>query len=92
MRDDDFEWDDAKAAANLARHGVSFELAREVFNDRAAYDREDSSMNYGEDRFLTVGLAGRRLLSIAWTSRGSRARIISVRIATPKERRVYHGR
>ncbi len=92
MCDDDFEWDDAKAAANLARHGVSFEMAREVFDDRAAYDREDTSMNYGEDRFLTVGLAARRLLSVAWTSRGSRVRIISVRMATAKERRAYHGR
>jgi uncharacterized DUF497 family protein len=92
VRDDNFEWDDAKAAANLARHGVSFEMAREVFDDRAAYDREDTSMNYGEDRFLTVGLAARRLLSVAWTSRGSRVRIISVRMATAKERRAYHGR
>jgi len=92
MRDDQFEWDDDKAAANLARHGVSFGVARQVFDDPIAYEREDSSMNYGEDRFLTVGMVAARLFSVAWTGRSGRTRIISARLATPKERREYHER
>ena len=91
MRDDDFEWDDAKAAANRARHGVSFALARRVFDDLHAIDRIEDSMDYGEDRLLTVGGIQDRLFAVVWTLRGDRIRIISARPATPQEARTYHG-
>jgi putative transcriptional regulator len=57
MKDDDFEWDDAKAALNLARHGVSFEVARLVFDDAFAVVREDRRQDYGEERFVLLGAA-----------------------------------
>ncbi|MDP2261115.1 MAG: BrnT family toxin [Caulobacter sp.] len=90
MRDGDFEWDDAKAAANLLRHGISFTLARDVFLDPHGITTPDDSMDYGEDRHLTIGEINSRLIAVVWTLRGDRTRIISARPAAPKERRAYH--
>jgi Ribonuclease toxin, BrnT, of type II toxin-antitoxin system len=52
MEDEDFEWDDAKAAQNLASHGVSFEAAQLAFDDPFAVVREDRRQDYGEDRYI----------------------------------------
>jgi len=90
MRDDDFEWDDAKAAANLARHGVSFEAARLAFFDAYAVAREDPRQDYGEDRFILLGMTNNLLLHVAYTMRHESIRIISARLAEPRERRRYH--
>ena len=69
MRDNDFEWDDVKAAANLLRHGVSFSTARRVFDDPFAFEKLDDRMTYPEDRFATIALVDGKLLSVAWTER-----------------------
>jgi uncharacterized DUF497 family protein len=90
MRDDKFEWDDRKAAANRARHGISFETARKVFKDPFAIDEADSREEYGEDRFTLTGMADGRLLLVAYTMRDDRIRIISARGAEPHEHRIYH--
>jgi uncharacterized DUF497 family protein len=90
MEDDDFEWDDAKAAQNLASHGVSFEAARLAFDDSFAVAREDRRYDYGEDRYILLGMVQDRLLAVAYAQRGARIRIISVRQAEPRERRRYH--
>jgi uncharacterized DUF497 family protein len=90
MRDDAFEWDDAKAAANLARHGVGFEMARLAFDDPNAIGRVDSREDYGEERYILLGMANDRLLHVTYTLRGERIRIISVRRPEPQERRRYH--
>ena len=50
MRDGEFEWDDAKAAANLARHGVSIGDARLAFADAFAVESEDLRKDYGGER------------------------------------------
>jgi uncharacterized DUF497 family protein len=55
MQDDRFEWDDAKARANLEKHDVSFEVARRVFDDPASIDKIDDRGAYGEDRFIVTG-------------------------------------
>jgi hypothetical protein len=56
MRDDEFEWDDRKAAANLRTHGVSFKAARLAFDDAFAVEREDRREDYGEDRYALLGM------------------------------------
>jgi uncharacterized protein len=84
------EWDDAKALANLAKHGVSFETASAVFNDPFAVEREDDRMDYGEQRFNIIGMVDGRLLFVAYTLRGDIIRIISARGAEPFERRLYY--
>jgi uncharacterized DUF497 family protein len=52
-----FDWHEAKAAANLRNHGVSFELASTVFRDPFAIERVDDRHDYGEQRFVIVGRA-----------------------------------
>ena len=78
MEDEDFEWDDAKAAQNLASHGVSFEAAQLAFDDPFAVVREDRRQDYGEDRFQDP------LLAVVHAQRGARVRIISARLAEPQ--------
>lgn len=90
MQNDDFEWDDAKAARNLREHGVSFETACRVFNDVFAFDREDRRERYGENRYAIVGMVEDRLLFVAYTFREGRIRIVSARPASTFERRLYH--
>jgi len=65
MRDDDFEWDDRKAARNLAKHKVSFSVAREVFDDRNVVEWEDDGHGDAEQRFIAVGAVRGRLLCVS---------------------------
>jgi uncharacterized DUF497 family protein len=89
MNDGTFQWDDAKAAANYAKHGVTFEAAREVFKDPFALDwLEDDQQD--EQRFATLGMVEGRLLFAAYAMRGDVIRIISARLPEPFERRRYH--
>jgi len=85
-----FEWHDAKAEANLQAHGVSFELAKTVFNDVFAIERLDDREDYGEERFVVIGMAkGHIMLYVAYTERDQRIRIISARRATEREQDDY---
>ncbi len=57
MQSDQFEWDDEKAAENHSRHGISFETAIEIFKDPFAVERLDDREDYGEERFVLIGMA-----------------------------------
>ena len=86
----EFEWDDAKARANYQAHGVSFELATTVFKDAFAIERLDDRKDYGEERFIIIGMAeGQVLLFVAYTERNQRIRVISARRATQGEQDHY---
>jgi uncharacterized DUF497 family protein len=89
MQDDQFEWSDAKARANLKKHEVSFQEARRVFDDPAARDEVDDRDEYGEDRFTITGIVNGRLLTVAYAERQGRIRIISARKATRHEQDRY---
>jgi uncharacterized protein len=83
----DFEWDVAKAASNLKKHGVSFPEAATVFADPAAVYLDDGS---GIGRIVVIGTSLRnRVLCVVHVERGRRDRIISARHATSGERAVY---
>jgi uncharacterized DUF497 family protein len=85
-----FEWDEAKAKSNFKVHGVSFELAKTVFEDAFAIESFDDRMEYGEERFVTLGMAdGQLLLFVAYAERGNRVRVISARRATQHEQNEY---
>jgi uncharacterized DUF497 family protein len=86
----EFEWHDAKAEANMQAHGVSFDLAKTVFKDPLAVERLDDREDYGEERFVIIGMAeGRVVLFVAYTEREERIRIISARRATQNEQDDY---
>jgi uncharacterized DUF497 family protein len=61
MDDGNYEWDGAKAASNYAKHGVRFEAALAVFRDPFAIEFVDDREDYGEQRFVLIGIAGARL-------------------------------
>lgn len=83
-----FEWDDLKATANVAKHGVSFEEAETVFADPLAVIFDDKAHSVGELREIVIGYSqGDRLLLVAFTERLSSIRIISARLATRQERK-----
>jgi len=85
-----YEWDPAKAAVNLGKHGVSFEEAASVFLDPSALTFCDPDHSAEEDREMTIGRsAQQRILFVAHAARRDRIRIISARRATRRERRQY---
>jgi uncharacterized protein len=87
-----FEWDDRKAAANLKKHGVSFEEAKSVFVDERAKLINDPDHSEDEDRFVLLGMSSTlRLLLVCHCYRGTGnvIRIISARKASIKEARFY---
>lgn len=87
----DFEWDPAKAKTNKAKHGVDFELAKDVFRDPARLSRLDDSSE-AEERWRSIGLAGGKVLLVVFTERDDDViRIISAREANKREERDYFG-
>ena len=84
-----FEWDDEKAAENLAKHGIPFEYASRVFDDPYRIEEEAPDF-YDEVRYYAIGMVENLLLFVAYTYRQDNIRLISARKATPRERRQYH--
>ncbi len=85
-----FEWDSAKAASNLQKHGVSFDEAVSVFGDSFALTFADTDHFESEDRSRTYGISNKgRLLVVVHTERRSNVRIISARKATRYEKSIY---
>jgi uncharacterized DUF497 family protein len=85
-----FEWDDAKAALNIEKHGISFYEAATVFADPRGILLPDAEHSQDEDRFLLIGVTGeRKLLTVVHVDRKEVLRIISARPAAPRERRDY---
>ena len=89
----DVEWDDDKNEINRQEHeGLGFELAQLVFADPNRLERLDRSESNrsGEERWQTLGMAGKVLFAV-YTERGERKRIISARLANKAERKCYYG-
>lgn len=87
-----FEWDDNKAAANLAKHGLPFEEALAIFADPDAYEDDTTRIEESEKRSKTIGRIGDKLFTVVWTMRGDVCRLISARRANRKEERTYGDR
>ena len=86
-----FTWDDRKAAANVTKHGVSFEEAQWVFYDEHALVTDDPDHSEGEVRFLILGLSSalRILLVVYCEPANEEIRLISARKANKTEQRQY---
>jgi uncharacterized protein len=86
-----FEWNPAKARTNWVKHGVDFEVAKNVFLDQAGLiDIDDSHPE--EERWRIIGRAGGRLLFVVFTEPDDDViRIISAREANKREERRYYG-
>lgn len=86
----EFEWDEEKAKRNIEKHGIPFELAAKVFLDDNRIEIYDAAHSMEEDRYITIGLAD-EVLFVVYTERHPRIRLISARLATARERKVYYG-
>ena len=85
-----FEWDEAKAEANLKKHGVSFDEACSLFKDPLYLVFADPDHSETESRSIIVGESTKqRLLVVSFVERQNSTRIISARDATRSEREFY---
>ncbi|PKO20784.1 MAG: hypothetical protein CVU38_18315 [Chloroflexi bacterium HGW-Chloroflexi-1] len=85
-----FEWDPKKAAINLRDHKVAFEEAATALEDELSLTGDDPDHSIDEARQIAFGVSSAgRLLVVSHTERGERIRIISARLATRSERKLY---
>jgi len=84
------EWDDNKNRINIQKHGISFETAALVFADEERIEYYDKLHSCDEDRYVVLGCV-QGILYVVYTMREEAARLISARMATPTERKIYYG-
>ena len=86
-----FEWDENKNTINKKKHGISFEEAKEVFDDIKAILFDDPDHSVGEERFMIIGIIrSQKICIVSHCYRDNDViRIISAREATKKEKNVY---
>jgi uncharacterized DUF497 family protein len=87
----DIEWNDHKNSTNFDEHGLRFEDAALVFTSQTI-TFEDNRENYREIRYITLGLLAERVVILVHTIRDNRIRIISMRKANEREKKIYYER
>ncbi len=85
------EWDENKNISNIKKHGISFETAVLVFADADRIEYYDELHSTEEDRYVVLGCV-HEVLFVVYTMRDSISRLISARMATPAERKIYYGK
>ncbi|MEK6281763.1 MAG: BrnT family toxin [Acidobacteriota bacterium] len=83
-----FEWDEAKRLSNLRRHGFDFIDVERVFAGNA-FTLLDDRFDYGEIRFITLGMVEERVVTITHTETDEVIRVISFRKASKNEEEIY---
>ena len=84
-----FEWDENKNNSNIKKYLIDFNDAKSVF-DGFMLLKEDIRKDYGEKRFIGIGMMHSLEVVIVWTKRQNNIRIISARKANAAEREKYH--
>ncbi len=86
----EFEWDGNKNRKNIKKHGIGFERAKSIF-DNKVLTRRDNRFDYGEIREISLGLMeGITIIAVVHTEREDKLRIISARKANKEEKEAYH--
>ncbi len=85
----EFEWDEEKNKINKQKHGIDFATAIHVFDDEDRIEIFDYEHSLDEDRYNTIGMV-HDILFVVYTERKERIRMISARIASSEERRIYY--
>jgi uncharacterized DUF497 family protein len=83
-----FEWDETKRRSNLRRHGFDFVAIEKILSE-ATVTFLDDRFDYGETRFLTLGLFKYRVVAVTHTETEDVIRIISIRKASKNEEETY---
>ena len=84
----ELEWDEVKRLANYAKHGLDFRDAEKVFQG-ITLTAEDNRQDYGEKRFISLGLLEDMVVVVVHTARSEKTRIISMRKANQREKKTY---
>ena len=84
------EWDENKNQINIRKHGIGFETAALVFADEERIEYYDRLHSQEEDRYIVLGCV-QGVLYVVYTMRDEAARLISARLATSAERKIYYG-
>ena len=84
-----FEWDEEKNRINKEKHGIDFQTAIHVFDDENRIEIYDVEHSIDEDRYNTIGLVY-DMLFVVYTERKDKLRMVSARLATQAERRLYY--
>jgi hypothetical protein len=84
-----FEWNETKCAENIRDRHIDFRDVLELFDNPEVVVFEDDRKDYGEPRFILLGLLREKLYQVVFTPRGRNIRIISARRANKRERRLY---
>jgi uncharacterized DUF497 family protein len=85
-----FEWDEAKSQRTLSERGFGFDYAARIFLS-ATLEKPDDRRDYGEVRMRAIGETGGDVLFVVYTDRGDTRHIISARLASRKERKLWHS-
>lgn len=83
-----FEWDEEKRFINIRQHGIDFRDIPPVFDENVVI-MEDDRFEYGEQRFILLGVLIGRVVVVVYTERGDKTRLISARKATKYEELTY---
>jgi hypothetical protein len=85
----EFEWDYEKELENIKKHHINFTVAKKIFGDENRIEIYDKKHSIDEDRYNTIGAVD-DVLFVVYTERHDKVRLISARLATEKERRLYY--
>ena len=84
-----FEWDDKKRLLNLEKHKIDFADVIQLFKN-PYLTKEDKRKDYGEKRWIALGIVNKVIVVIVFTQRAQTIRIISARKANKIERSIYN--
>lgn len=87
----EISYDPAKRATTLEERGLDFVDAPEVFSG-PVFELADDRFDYGEERYITIGMLRGRMVVLAWTPRGAARHIISMRKANDREQARFQAR
>ena len=86
----EFDWDPNKASANEEKHDITIDDAMKLWYDPYRTDIDDDRFDYGENRRISTGqISDQRFVTVVYTRRAEKIRIISARKANRNERREY---
>jgi uncharacterized DUF497 family protein len=83
-----FIWDESMRSTNIKKHRLDFADGRKVFS-RPTFTFEDMRFDYGEQRFITIGMLDEHVVIIAHTETEKEIRIISMRKASKNEQKIF---
>jgi len=86
-----FEWDSNKNSSNKEKHGIDFDHAKNIFEDDKRIKFRDNRKDYGEERWITIGIVLDAILTVVYTLRNTVIRIISARPSNKDERDIYNN-